>query len=335
MSTPTTTPHSTPLTAIIGLFLSPIILIIYIIKRIVYFTIPTSRPSFTAELACSLRSISTGLGLLQDDFAWEFLLDWDTKFFVWLSITTRLALGWSIGRGTAIMTARTITFDQAILEVSPKQLVILGAGYDSRSFRLPLSVGETKVFEIDTLITQQAKKKALQKVKVNNPKLFWVRDISSVEFIDVDFTTTTPNNNHSFMDKLQNKGFLVTENQTIFILEGVASYLTYEQLITMFKTISSHCTPGTRLVFNCHRKRKSKIDKLFLRVLQMIGEPAKFQLGINDDIEILFGKSANIGFEIEKIQEFSDLIPRLVPGYDVNNKKKIQQYGTMITLKVC
>jgi methyltransferase (TIGR00027 family) len=314
-----------PLT-LAGLCISPLIAIIYFIRRAYFGSQPqrmkANRPSYTAEMVCIWRSMATQLNLLQDHFGWEFV-DWDAKFFIWLSYSMVKILGTDIGRGTAMMTMRTIAFDQAVMECSPKQFVVLGAGYDARPYRLPLLTNnETKVFEVDMLATQRAKKNVLHQVKLNKPKLF-VRDPSTVEFVDVDFAT------ESFMDKLKGKGFNTQESSTIFSLEGVATYLTYDELVNTLRNVSSNCAPGTRLIFNCRRQSTRWVEALFYHILKFIGEPTKFQVMPNDNLHELFGRSAT-GFEVEKIQEFEELVPKLVPSY----KGAHLSYGVIVTVRV-
>ena len=64
------------------------------------------------------------------------------------------------------MAARTKHFDklfkQALLENIP-QVVLLGAGYDTRSIRYKDQIKDTKIFELDTPIIQLQKKNLLTK----------------------------------------------------------------------------------------------------------------------------------------------------------------------------
>jgi methyltransferase (TIGR00027 family) len=64
--------------------------------------------------------------------------------------------------------ARTAYFDhvveQALREGVP-QIVILGAGYDSRPYRFATLMGKTRIFELDELQTLQRKQKKLQQAE--------------------------------------------------------------------------------------------------------------------------------------------------------------------------
>jgi methyltransferase (TIGR00027 family) len=71
---------------------------------------------------------------------------------------------------------------QAAMSQGIKQLVILGAGYDTRPYRLP-EIESVKVFEVDLPTVQDDKKKKLQKY------LGWLPD--HVSFIPIDFDTQT------------------------------------------------------------------------------------------------------------------------------------------------
>eukprot|EP00293_Proteomonas_sulcata_P002765 CAMPEP_0184326728 /NCGR_PEP_ID=MMETSP1049-20130417/142715_1 /TAXON_ID=77928 /ORGANISM="Proteomonas sulcata, Strain CCMP704" /LENGTH=284 /DNA_ID=CAMNT_0026648935 /DNA_START=370 /DNA_END=1224 /DNA_ORIENTATION=+ len=129
---------------------------------------------------------------------------------------------------------RTCWIDDFVQEFASRysntssQLVILGAGYDSRCYRLTkLPSGMTK-FEVDAQGTQKLKKQILTKINV---------DHSAVRFVTCDFGT------EDWVDKLEEKGF--SKNiPTCFVWEGVTVYLTEDDVISTLKTVKQ-CAPGT------------------------------------------------------------------------------------------
>ena len=95
------------------------------------------------------------------------------------------------------------------------QILIFGAGYDSRGIRLSNKNQKTKVFELDIPITQNAKIKQFKK-----------RDItvlSNVIYIPIDF------NKERIEEKLKKHQFK-PQKRTLFILEGLIMYRTFALL---------------------------------------------------------------------------------------------------------
>ena len=81
---------------------------------------------------------------------------------------------------------------QGFLNEGLQQLVILGAGYDSRAYRFDLP-GRVKTFEVDRPITQADKLEKVQKVFGNPPE--------HVTYVPVDFNTQT------LSDRLLSSGY--------------------------------------------------------------------------------------------------------------------------------
>lgn len=113
----------------------------------------------------------------------------------------------------AYLIARTAYFDQlftSALENGIPQIVLLGAGYDSRAFRFAKLNQSTKIFELDSSPTQERKKKCLKKAKIKTPDKF--------KFIPIDF------NRESLSDVLIQAGFK-KQTSALFLWEGVTYYL--------------------------------------------------------------------------------------------------------------
>ena len=105
---------------------------------------------------------------------------------------------------------RTCYFD-AYIEANAstsEQLVILGAGFDSRMYRL--SKLPRQCFELDVPTTQAEKRRALCDAGI---------DASHVVFVPVNFAL------EDWFEKLKSYGF-DPELPTIFLWEGVTYYLT-------------------------------------------------------------------------------------------------------------
>ncbi|KAI8895387.1 S-adenosyl-L-methionine-dependent methyltransferase [Globomyces pollinis-pini] len=127
--------------------------------------------------------------------------------------------------------------DQAIrdIDASFKQIVILGAGNDTRFHRLPnLPVD---LYEVDVPTTQESKRSLLK-----NPN-------GNVKFVSANFET------ESWMEKLVQAGFDKSK-KTLILWEGVTYYLTKEAIKDTLQSISQ-CAKGSKLVLDYGHVRNS------------------------------------------------------------------------------
>jgi methyltransferase (TIGR00027 family) len=131
--------------------------------------------------------------------------------------------------------ARTRLIDDAIavsLGERPEQLVILGAGFDSRAYRLP-GLRAITVFEVDHPDTQAAKQKVLQRVLSVLP--------THVRFVAIDFRQRD-------LDSVMPAAGYRESARTFFLWEGVTNYLTEAAVDTTLRWCSRG-SPGSLLLF--------------------------------------------------------------------------------------
>ena len=117
---------------------------------------------------------------------------------------------------TEFIIARTAFFDGLFMEALKNQIpqiVLLGAGYDSRAYRFAESNRSTKIYELDALSTQNRKIKCLKAAQINIPV--------EVHFVPINFIT------ESLSDVLEKAGCQYQE-RTLFLWEGVSYYLDCE-----------------------------------------------------------------------------------------------------------
>lgn len=115
------------------------------------------------------------------------------------------------------------------------QILIFGAGFDSRGIRFAHLNKKTHIFELDAPVTQEA--------KINQLKKRGVEVDPNITFISIDF------NNESLEDKLLTSGF--TKNKkTLFILEGLTMYLDPEAIESTFNIIDQLAGAGSEVVFD-------------------------------------------------------------------------------------
>lgn len=139
---------------------------------------------------------------------------------------------------TEFVIARTRYFDHVFtkaLSNKVPQIVLLGAGYDSRAYRFADLNKGIWIYELDAAPTQEMKKKYLRKAKVKVPNL--------VTFVPIDF------NRESLKDVLESAGYDVNQ-QTLFIWEGVTYYLESASVEATLKFVSDLPHPDTRIVFD-------------------------------------------------------------------------------------
>jgi len=109
--------------------------------------------------------------------------------------------------------ARTAFFDglfvNALGEKIP-QIVLLGAGYDSRAYRFAKSNRGTKIFELDAPPTQNRKIKCLKAARISIP--------IEIQYVPINFIID------SLSNVLENAGYK-NQEQTLFLWEGVSYYL--------------------------------------------------------------------------------------------------------------
>jgi methyltransferase (TIGR00027 family) len=131
---------------------------------------------------------------------------------------------------------RTRMIDDALtgaLAEGARQVVILGAGYDSRAYRIK-GIEHAHVFEVDHPTTQTAKRRRLVRMLGVLP--------STVTFVAVDFMRA------DFGPLLMAAGYDVSQ-RAFFIWEGVTNYLDDDAVDGTLRWIAEHSAPDSRLSF--------------------------------------------------------------------------------------
>jgi methyltransferase (TIGR00027 family) len=144
------------------------------------------------------------------------------------------------------------------------QLVILGAGWDTRAYNLPEGAG-VPIFELDTAEMQMAKRAALRTAGI---------DTTQVTFLTVDF------NKEPFMESLGQHGF-DPEVPTFFLWEGVVHYLEEEVVHATLDAVSAQAARGSVIAFDYASREivegsGSPLFRLAVKSLQAMGETWRF-----------------------------------------------------------
>lgn len=130
--------------------------------------------------------------------------------------------------------ARTRLIDDTIREQvadGVEQIVVLGAGFDSRAWRLT-ELRDVRVIEVDQPATQQAKTDAVRQAG---------HDTERVRFLPVDFETD------DLATALRDAG--AQGLRTLFVWEGVTNYLTADAVDRTLAVLRAVAGPGSALLF--------------------------------------------------------------------------------------
>jgi len=125
-------------------------------------------------------------------------------------------------------------FRQALAE-GVDQVLIFGAGFDTRALRFQDECGDAGIFELDVPITQQAKLGQYRKRGLRIPE--------NLVFIPIDF------DRESLEERLAEEGF-VRGARSLFVMEGLLMYLQPESVTATLKVIQAFAGEGGLVVFD-------------------------------------------------------------------------------------
>jgi methyltransferase (TIGR00027 family) len=155
-----------------------------------------------------------------------------------------------------MLALRTAAIDMAVRDAitnGARQVVILGAGYDGRAWRMPELAG-VKVFEVDHPATQ-------------NDKRAHVAELPSataiVNFVSIDFERES-------LDAVLDRAGHDRSSPTCWIWEGVVMYLTRDTVRATLAAIGGRSAPASTLIVNYHTIHRQFIARL---MFWLMGEP--------------------------------------------------------------
>ena len=202
------------------------------------------------------------------------------KFVLGASIIKLMGHKFSVWLGDKIvpgmhehLISRTRFIDDLIEESThnnTNQYVILGAGYDSRAYRLKLP-SKLKIFEVDQPEVQERK---LSKISDKTSNM------ENVTYVSIDF------NHQSLSEQLLNAGF-DRNRATIYTLEGVSQYIEKEALKSTLKELAKLNPNSNSKIFI------SYVNKLFKK-----DPKACFGMGYlkpEKSIKFITDQAANVG----------------------------------------
>jgi methyltransferase (TIGR00027 family) len=201
--------------------------------------------SRTATVVALWRAIESSriatTRLFADPFAPAFL-GWRFRWALSLSRLPVIGAGvpwalidghWAGARGTVVVRTRYIDdLLGAALQRGVDQVVIFGAGFDCRAYRIR-GIERTRVFEVDHPITQGKKQDVLRRRLGALPP--------HVAMVAIDFNTHT-------LDMVMPGAGYRREAQTFFICEGVTHYLSAGAVDTLLQYVARNAAVGSQMV---------------------------------------------------------------------------------------
>ncbi len=180
-------------------------------------------------------------------------------------------------------TARTRYIDSVFRQVLAdgfEQVLIFGAGFDTRALRFEAEAGRTRIFELDVPTTQQAKIRQYKKRGLPTP--------ANLEFVPVDF------DRESLPTVLAEAGFRCGA-KSFFLLEGLLMYLQQESVDETFRVIAELSGRDSIVAFDYIRMSAIRRPEScyggteLFRAVEKVGETYSF--GIEDgELELFLRK---------------------------------------------
>ena len=202
------------------------------------------KPSATAEATAAYRAVESlkpeNECVCYDPLAKDFL-GTGFKTLIGNRILRKILL-WYVDRITpgaiGCVVGRTRYVDDyltACIREGLKQLVISGAGYDSRAYRFGELKEKVRVFEIDHPATQSVKIEKVRRIFGSLP--------DHITYVPIDF------NKEKLDDRLFESGY-DRNLKTMFIWEGVSMYLTAEAVDETLSFVTNNSGKGSSIIFN-------------------------------------------------------------------------------------
>jgi methyltransferase (TIGR00027 family) len=180
--------------------------------------------------------------------------------------------------------ARVRFFDDFVANAAAtgiRQLVILGAGYDTRAYRTPGLEGNIQVFEVDHPLTQQPKKEKIREIFGSLP--------AHVAYVPADL------GRDSLTDGLAKAGYDRTE-KTLYILEGLVMYLPPAVVDGILSFIAENSGTGSIILFDYYPLSlvngmdQREIARNLREFSARAGEPVRFGVPDNEISPFLEGR---------------------------------------------
>ncbi len=199
-----------------------------------------NQSSLTAAGIAIARGVESerpeGKRICYDPYARRFVPGW-----LYVTLAFFIRSGYAGRRGPGVgefLAAREHYIDDVLkgyINKGLEQLVILGAGYDSRAYRSEELKVQVKVFEVDHPATQKDKLARVERIFGEIPK--------HITFVPVDFNVDT-------LEKRLFDSAYDPKLKTLFIWQGVTMYLSGDAVDDTLKFVTQHSGPDSAIVFD-------------------------------------------------------------------------------------
>ncbi|MBN1416144.1 MAG: class I SAM-dependent methyltransferase [Bacteroidales bacterium] len=194
------------------------------------------KSSRTAAYTCTMRAASyldKNPFYRSGDFIAPMILPRFVRIFI--SIIKRFLASMGIYEYVIARTKYIDSVFQYAVDNHFDQVILFGAGFDSRAIRFLKEKHTIVIYEIDTKYTQEAKQSQFKKRNIQTPE--------NLIYISVDL------NREKIEAKLDEAGVL--KNKTcLFILEGLIMYLEADAVSDLFRILYDYAGDGSRVVFD-------------------------------------------------------------------------------------
>lgn len=196
----------------------------------------------------------------------------------------------------------------AVDRLSVRQIVILGAGYDTRAARLPRA--GVRFFEVDHPATQSAKRERLAELD-GYP-------VDAATYVTCNFEIDDP------VDRLT-AGGLDPREPALVIWEGVVSYLTEAAIRTTATRLATGLDPRSLVAFEFVGKnyavgvRQKPADAAAKAYIAELGEPIRY--GTDDILPLL----SDCGFRWVRVLDFNELALEMLGDYQRERQFRFQR----------
>jgi methyltransferase (TIGR00027 family) len=263
---------------------------------------PEPLPSLTALYVALARGVATHESVLSractDPFAHR-LLPGSLGLFVRLAAASQAAARAlrysSLGMFDhhAMRTALIDRMLHASIDRGARQLVLLGAGLDTRAHRLP-ALSDVVVFEIDQARTQSYKRERAERLP---------RRAREIHYASCDFQETV------FEDVLRDSRF-TPEVPSCVIWEGVTMYLDEHAIESSLAALSKLCAPNSTLILTYAARTVgspgAKSWAPLRALLASIGEPIRFTCTPDEMAERLRRHGFRVLADIQPMSQTTD-----------------------------
>ena len=268
------------------------------------------KTSRTAEMTCSSRAASyyeEDPCYRSGDHVATLLVPWFMKYISKSGFLRKMFMARFAPKGVyEYVIARTKYIDHVFSDAVGQgfeQVLIFGAGFDTRSIRLLQNDSDVRVFEVDAEVTQTNKLRRFEEVGISIP--------GNTTYIAIDFNRDDP------LELLIANGFQLGK-RCLFILEGLLMYLSSDAVDNTFRLIHDLSGEGSRVVFDyVHSSVLNHEERYFgerelMKNVSDAGEPWTFGFEEGRVGEYLRG----CGFNIEEECDTQILEKKYFSGYD-------------------